>query len=52
VRWEPGTEADQAGGEAQPNFLSKVKLVTNDKNGRAISWPDGRNVAWTAFGWK
>ncbi len=42
--------ADAAGGEAVPNFQSKVAIVPTGKSGGAIEWQDDGYVAWKAPG--
>jgi len=42
--------ADQAGGEAVPNFQSHVSVVPSGKAGSAIRWEDDGYVAWRAPG--
>ncbi|WP_116090494.1 LamG-like jellyroll fold domain-containing protein [Sphingomonas crusticola] len=42
--------ADQAGGDAQPNFLSRVALVPDGKSGSAIRWQDDGVLTWNAPG--
>ncbi len=42
--------ADTAGGDAVPNFESKVSIVPTGKSGGAIQWQDDGYVAWKAPG--
>ena len=42
--------ADTAGGDAVPNFQSKVAIVPTGKSGGAIEWQDDGYVAWKAPG--
>ena len=42
--------AETAGGEAVPNFQSKVAIVPTGKAGGAIEWQDDGYVAWRAPG--
>jgi hypothetical protein len=42
--------ADQADGDAEPNFLSHVSLTPNGKSGSAIRWEDDGVVSWNAPG--
>ncbi|MEO5493622.1 MAG: LamG domain-containing protein [Sphingomonas sp.] len=42
--------AETAGGEAVPNFQSKVAIVPTGKSGGAIEWQDDGYVAWKAPG--
>jgi hypothetical protein len=41
-------EADQAAGDASPNFLSGVHVVANGKFGGAAQWDDDGVVTWNA----
>ncbi|MBN8814389.1 MAG: LamG domain-containing protein [Sphingomonas sp.] len=42
--------AETAGGDAVPNFQSKVAIVPTGKSGGAIEWQDDGYVAWKAPG--
>jgi hypothetical protein len=42
--------ADTAGGDAVPNFQSRVAIVPTGKSGGAIEWQDDGYVAWKAPG--
>jgi len=50
VSADNGLDADKAGGDPQPNFLSKVGLVPDGRSGSAIRWQDDGVVAWNAPG--
>lgn len=41
-------KADHANGEAEPNFLSHVRVVDNGKQNRAAQWEDDGMVTWLA----
>ena len=50
VSAEQGFIADQAQGEAVPNFQDKVSLVDDGAHGRAIRWEDDGVLSWNAPG--
>ena len=50
VSADQGFIADQAGGDAVPNFQDKVKIVPDGVQGGAIEWADDGVLAWNAPG--
>ena len=44
------TTAEVAGGAAEPNFLSGVRIVPDGHRAGAFQWPDDGYVAWSAPG--
>jgi hypothetical protein len=50
VSADHGLAADQARGDAEPNFLSHVSLVPDGKSRSAIRWQDDGVVSWNAAG--
>jgi len=50
VSADHGFVADQAGGDAVPNFQDKVKIVPTGVQGGAIEWADDGVLAWNAPG--
>jgi len=47
---DQGFVADQAQGDAVPNFQDKVSLVDDGAHGRAIRWEDDGVLSWNAPG--
>jgi hypothetical protein len=50
VSADEGFVADQAQGDAVPNFQDKVSLVDDGAHGRAIRWEDDGVLSWNAPG--
>ncbi|MQP75159.1 LamG domain-containing protein [Stenotrophomonas sp. MYb238] len=50
VSADQGFVADQAQGDAVPNFQDKVSLVDDGAHGRAIRWEDDGVLSWNAPG--
>src|SRR3954462_13091389 len=50
VSADRGLVADQAGGDAVPNFQDKVRIVPTGAMGGAIQWDDDGVVTWNAPG--
>lgn len=50
VSADTGLVADQAAGDATPNFQSQVAIVPSGRSGGAIRWQDDGYVSWRAPG--
>jgi hypothetical protein len=50
VSADHGLAADQAAGDAQPNFLAHVDRVPDGRSGSAIRWQDDGVLSWNAPG--